>query len=50
MRQAAYSLETLKLTRADEDPNISRLMRELRAFDRNADSEEDSDREALTAD
>lgn len=45
MRQAASNLENLKLVRADEDPKIERLMRELRSLS----SEEESDREIANA-
>ena len=44
LRQAARSLESLKLVRADDDPKIARLMEELRS----AAVDEDSDREILT--
>ncbi|HEX6803199.1 MAG TPA: hypothetical protein VF133_05915 [Terriglobales bacterium] len=44
LRQAARSLESLKLVRADDDPKIARLMEELRS----AALDEDSDREILT--
>ena len=45
MRQAASSLETLKLVKADQDPNIQRLLRELRAV-----SVEEPDRHTMIAD
>jgi hypothetical protein len=45
MRQAANSLEGLKLLKPDQDQRIERLLRELRAA-----SFEDSGREAVSAD
>lgn len=45
MREAARNLETLKLTRVDDDPRVSRLLQELRS----ATADEDSDCEMLTS-
>jgi hypothetical protein len=47
VRQAARSLETLKLLRPDDDPRIERLLRELRAA---SASEQEPRRETLSAD
>jgi len=46
MRQAAKSLEGLKLLKPDQDQRIERLLRELRA----GSFEQDSNREAVSAD